>query len=138
MNEANNFFFFERWESFLQRLPLLNHLNQLLLKTKEIRPNIWPGLSLRRTLKDLSKAFNISSATAQVAPDLLKALVILSDIQLYKVFCCCFFLIGIHSMQGCTATTRHGVTRKATTILGKHSIGREFQSLAMQGKELLR
>ena len=128
------FFFFERWESFLQRLPILYHLNQLLLKTKEIRPNIWPGLSLRRRPKDLSKAFNISSATAQVAPDLLKALAILSDIQLYKVF---FFLIGIHSMQGCTATTRHGVTRKATTILGKHSIGREFQSLAMQGKELL-
>ena len=23
-----------------------------------------------------------------------------------------FFLIGIHPMQGCTATTRHGVTRK--------------------------
>ena len=23
-----------------------------------------------------------------------------------------FFLIGIHSMQGLTATTRHGVTRK--------------------------
>ena len=23
-----------------------------------------------------------------------------------------FFKTGIHSMQGCTATTRHGVTRK--------------------------
>ena len=27
---------------------------------------------------------------------------------------CFFFLIGIHSMQGWTATTRHGVTRKET------------------------
>ena len=26
-----------------------------------------------------------------------------------------FFLIGIHSMQGLTATTRHGVTRKRST-----------------------
>ena len=25
-------------------------------------------------------------------------------------FCVLFYLIGIHSMQGCTATTRHGVT----------------------------
>ena len=25
-----------------------------------------------------------------------------------------FFLIGIHSVQGLTATTRHGVTRKKT------------------------
>ena len=26
------------------------------------------------------------------------------------------FLIGIHSMQGWTATTRHGVTRKRRTV----------------------
>ena len=26
-----------------------------------------------------------------------------------------FFLIGIHSMQGLTATTRHGVTKKRST-----------------------
>ena len=31
------------------------------------------------------------------------------DLQLKTFF---FFLIGIHSMQGWTATTRHGVTRK--------------------------
>ena len=30
-------------------------------------------------------------------------------LALYKGF---FFLIGIHPMQGRTATTRHGVTRK--------------------------
>ena len=77
------------------------------------------------------------------------------------------FLIGTHSMQGWTATTRHGVTkkrskkrlqhtgnlfRKATVksslltlefkalrskVNGMHSIGREFQSLAAQGKKLL-
>ena len=32
--------------------------------------------------------------------------------QLFKLL---FFLIGIHSMQGGTATTRHGVTRKKST-----------------------
>ena len=57
----------------------------LLLRNKEIRPNSWPeipsDLSLwrRPAWSTLSKAFNISSATAQVAPDLLKALAILSD-----------------------------------------------------------
>ena len=57
----------------------------LLLRNKEIRPNSWPEipseLSLWRRLacQTLSKAFNISSATAQVDPDLLKALAILSD-----------------------------------------------------------
>ena len=59
-------------------------------------------------------------------------------------------------MQGRTATRRHGVTGKRSTkrlkhtgnlILdskplrskgkGKHSIGREFQSLAIRGKKLL-
>ena len=74
-----------------------------------------------------------------------------------------FFLIGVHSMQGWTATTRHGVTRKRSTkrlkhagnlftknlqlildlkpfrllVKGQHSIGREFQSLALWGKKLL-
>ena len=33
----------------------------------------------------------------------------------------CFFLIGIHSMQGYTATTRHGVTRKGSTKRLKHT-----------------
>ena len=32
-----------------------------------------------------------------------------------------FFLIGIHSMQGWTATTRHGVTRKRSTKRLKHA-----------------
>ena len=32
-----------------------------------------------------------------------------------------FFLIGIHSMQGWTATTRHGVTRKRNTKRLKHT-----------------
>ena len=51
-----------------------------------------------------------TGATAQVAPELLKALVILSDITVRRSTV--FFLTGIHSMQGQTATTRHGVTRK--------------------------
>ena len=32
-----------------------------------------------------------------------------------------FFLIGIHSMQGWTATTRHGITRKRSTQRSKHT-----------------
>ena len=78
-----------------------------------------------------------------------------------------FFLIAINSMQGWTATTRHGVTRKRNTkklkhrksvqkeptvqiclliidlkpfrscVKGKHSIGSEFQGLAVRGKKLL-
>ena len=77
-----------------------------------------------------------------------------------------FFLIGIHPMQGWAATTRHGVTRSTKRITGysksvekeptvkryllilnlkplrskvkgKHSIGREFHSLALRGKKLL-
>ena len=32
-----------------------------------------------------------------------------------------FFLIGIHSMQGWTTTTRHGVTRKESTKRLKHT-----------------
>ena len=56
-------------------------------------------------------------------------------------------------MQSLTATTKHGVTRKRAKILkhtgnlfrktlqehsiGKHSIGREFHSLAIRGKKLL-
>ena len=31
------------------------------------------------------------------------------------------FLIGIHSMQGSTVTTRHGVTRKRSTKRLKHT-----------------
>ena len=32
-----------------------------------------------------------------------------------------FFLIGIHSMQGWTALTRHGITRKRSTKRSKHT-----------------
>ena len=72
-----------------------------------------------------------------------------------------FLLIRIPFMQGSTATTRHGVTRKRSTkrlkytgnlfrknlilylrplrsyVKGKDSIGRKFQSLAVRGKKLL-
>ena len=57
----------------------------LLLRIEEIRANIWPenqwDLSLRRrlTCQTLSKPLDISSAAARVAPDLLKALAVLSD-----------------------------------------------------------
>ena len=57
----------------------------LLLRIEEVRANIWPenqwNLSLwrRLTCRTLSKPLDISSATARVAPDLLKALAILLD-----------------------------------------------------------
>ena len=34
---------------------------------------------------------------------------------LHCSFCCPVFLLGIHSMQGWTATMRHGITRKKST-----------------------
>ena len=57
----------------------------LLLRKNKIRPNIWPqipqDLILWRRLvcQTLSKALDISSATASVTADLLKTLAILSD-----------------------------------------------------------
>ena len=57
----------------------------LLLRKEEIRLNIWPeipqglNLSRRPACQTLSKALGMSRATVWVAPDLLKALVILSD-----------------------------------------------------------
>ena len=66
-------------------LPLRTTRSCLLLRKDKIRPNIWPeipkDLSLRRRpgCQTLSKALDISSATAQVVPDLLKALAILSN-----------------------------------------------------------
>ena len=57
----------------------------LLLRIEEIRANIWSenqwDLSLwrRLTCQTLSKPLDLSSATARVAPDLLKVLAILSD-----------------------------------------------------------
>ena len=57
----------------------------LLLRKEEIRPIIWPeipydlSLQRRQACQTLSKDLDISSATAQVAPNLSKALVILSD-----------------------------------------------------------
>ena len=47
------------------------------------------------------------------------------------------FLIGIHSMQGWTATARHGVTRKRSTKRSKH-IGNLFRKcLQLMGVCLL-
>ena len=67
-------------KDFISRAPWIC----LLLRKEQIRPNIWPeipnDLSLwrRAACQTLSKALDISSATARVAPDLLKALIILS------------------------------------------------------------
>ena len=38
-----------------------------------------------------------------------------------------FFKIGIHSMQGPTATLRYGVTRKSTRKISKHT-GNPFRN----------
>ena len=56
----------------------------LLLRKEKIRPNIWleipQHLNLwRPTCQTLSKALDISSATARAALDLLKAIALLSD-----------------------------------------------------------
>ena len=70
---------------FCEDFPSRTTQSLLLLSKKEIRPNIWPEipeeLSLwrRPACKTLLKALNISSATAWVIPDLLKALAILLD-----------------------------------------------------------
>ena len=63
--------------------------SRLLLRKEEIRPNIWPeipndlGLWRRPAYQTLLKAF-ISNATTWVAPDLLKALAVLSDTTLRR------------------------------------------------------
>ena len=44
-----------------------------------------------------------------------------SQIRYRFLFMLYFFLIGIHSMQGWTATTRHGVKRKRSTKRLKHT-----------------
>ena len=68
-------------ENFLFRITR----SRLLLRKDEIRPNIWPEVpqdfSLWRRLawQTLSKSFNIATATARVAPDLLNTLATLSD-----------------------------------------------------------
>ena len=72
---------------FCENVPPRTSQSRLLLRKEEIRPNIWPetpwDLSLQRKpeCQTLSKALDISSAatTAQEAPDLVKALAILSD-----------------------------------------------------------
>ena len=68
-----------------ENFPSRTILSTLLLRKKEIRLNIRhensEDLSLQRrpTWQTLSKALNISRATAQIAHNLLKALAILSD-----------------------------------------------------------
>ena len=44
-----------------------------------------------------------------------------------------FFLIGLHSMQGLTATTRHGVTRKRSTKRPKHTVSLFKKNLQLKG-----
>ena len=65
--------------------PFRTTQSPLLLRKKELRPNIWHKIPLELSLwkrpagHTLWKALDISSATVQVALDLLKALAILSD-----------------------------------------------------------
>ena len=64
-------------------LPSRTSESHLLLRKDERRPNNWPeipqDLCEIATWQTLLKALNISSATAWVAPDLIKVLAILSD-----------------------------------------------------------
>ena len=71
---------------FLWRLSIHNHLKpSTTQKRTQIRPNIWSqipqdvSLWRRPACHTMSKALDKLSATAQVAPDLLKALAILLD-----------------------------------------------------------
>ena len=70
---------------YCEHVPSRTTQSCLLLRKEEIRPNIWPeipsDLSLwRRTpWQKLSKSLDISSVIAQVPPDLLKILAILSN-----------------------------------------------------------
>ena len=65
--------------------PFKTTRSHLLLRKEEIRLNIWPEISYdlifrrRPAWQILSKAFDISGATAQVALNLLKAFHFLSD-----------------------------------------------------------
>ena len=47
--------------------------------------------------------------------------VTLKSLVLHKVHRICLFLIGIHSAQGWTATTRHGATKNGNTTRLKHT-----------------
>ena len=65
-----------------EEFPSRTTWSRLLLRKEEIRPNIWPeipwdlGLWSRPACQTLSKALDTSSATARLAPDLLKDLAI--------------------------------------------------------------
>ena len=70
---------------FCEDFPFRTTQSRLLLWKEEISSKIWPEIPLdlsssrRPACQTLSKVLNISSATARVAPDLLKTLAILSD-----------------------------------------------------------
>ena len=57
---------------------------------------------------------------------ILDSLVVWETTVKNKRYSAVFFKIGIHSMQGWTATTRHGVTRKRSTKRLKHT-GNHFR-----------
>ena len=70
--------------------PFRTTQSRILPRKEEIRANIWPEIPYdlrlwRSACQSLSKALDISSATARVAPDLLKALAILSDKNCKKI-----------------------------------------------------
>ena len=60
--------------------------SRLLLRKEKIRLNIWPEIPRLKFVNknSISKALEISSSTAPVAPDLLKALTIISDATVIK------------------------------------------------------
>ena len=75
---------------FCEDFPSRTTRSCLLLRKEKIRPNICPEIQYDRSLwrrlacQTLSKALDISTTTAQVAPDLLKALAILSGTTIRK------------------------------------------------------
>ena len=114
-------------------------------------------------LKKTSNRFDKSECFGDISLTVMSSS-ISSSFERFSNWLRIFFFNGIHSMQGWTATMRHGVTRKRSTkrlehtgnlfrknlqlknmlLLdlrsqgkGKHYIGREFQSPPVQGKKLL-
>ena len=70
-------------------------------------------------LRSLSSMLSRSSSGIDVAFSSVIMFGVRSGSCIWSFFL--FFLIGIHSTQGWTATTRHGVTRKRSTKRLKHT-----------------
>ena len=119
---------------------IANICKHLFLKLKNLKTNmsVMPFLSvtllsssnIRGTSKNNSCQGHILYVTSSIVIQQLYLIVCfitfityqyLADINMVYHYSLELFLIGIHSMQGRTATTRHEVTRKRSTKRLKHT-----------------